>query len=186
VNSTDVNTSGEEPGEIMSFAEANRVQRTIRRVAASGPGSWLASRLLHHIDPPIFRLTRGKHTVSSLISGLPVVFLTTTGARSGKRRTSPVLGFPTAEGLVVIASNYGRAHHPAWYHNLRAHPEGEVSINGQTRGFRAIETHGDQRERIWHEGLTIYPGWSTYQRRATNRRIAVFVLEPTAQTSHHT
>jgi deazaflavin-dependent oxidoreductase (nitroreductase family) len=95
-----------------------------------------------------------------------------------------VLGFPTAEGLVVIASNYGRAHHPAWYHNLRAHPDGEVTINRRTRCFRAIETERDQRERIWHEGLTIYPGWSTYQRRATNRRIAIFVLEPAERTAH--
>lgn len=184
MNSTDVNTSGTETGEVVTFAEANRVQRIIRRLAASGPGSWLASRLLHHIDPRMFRLTRGKHTVSSLISGLPVVFLTTTGARSGKQRTSPVLGFPTTEGLVVIASNYGHARHPAWYHNLRAHPAGEITINGHTRRFQAIETDGNQRERIWHEGLTIYPGWSTYERRATNRRIAVFVLEPTEPTAH--
>lgn len=139
MNSTDANTSGAEPGEVVTFAQANRVQRTIRRVAASGPGSWLASRLLHHIDPPTFRLTRGKHTVSSLISGLPVVFLTTTGARSGKRRTSPVLGFPTTEGLVVIASNYGHAQHPpgittsAHTHTDRSRSTATPAASGQPR-----------------------------------------------------
>jgi deazaflavin-dependent oxidoreductase (nitroreductase family) len=173
-----VNTDGVVPGEFLTFADANRAQRAIRRVAASGPGSWLAIRVLSRIDPPVFRMTRGKHTLSSLITGLPVVFLTTTGARSGKQRTSPVLAFPTAEGLVVIASNYGQARHPAWYYNLRAHPEGEMLIKGHPYRFRAIEADGERRERIWREGLTIYPGWSAYERRATSRRIAVFILEP--------
>ena len=89
-----------------------------------------------------------------------------------------MLGFPTADGLVVIASNYGQEHHPAWYHNLRARPEGEVTVASETRRFRAVETQGEQRDRIWQEGLRIYPGWSTYERRAAHRRIAVFVLEP--------
>jgi deazaflavin-dependent oxidoreductase (nitroreductase family) len=164
---------------VVTFAEANPLQRAVRRIAASGPGSWLAVRLLHRIDAPVFRWTRGKHTVSSFITGLPVVFLTTTGARSGKLRTSPVLGFPTDDSLVVIASNYGQSRHPAWYHNLRADPEGQLSVRGQTRRFRAVQAEGDQRERIWQEGLSVYPGWATYQRRAPDRCIAVFVLELT-------
>jgi deazaflavin-dependent oxidoreductase (nitroreductase family) len=173
-----VNTQPDDLGEVVTFARANRAQRTIRRFAATGPGSWLAIRVLHRIDPPVFRMTRGKHTVSSLITGLPVVFLTTTGARSGQPRTSPVLGLPTPEGMVVIASNYGQARHPAWYYNLRANPEGEVVVKGQPHRFRAVEVEGDRRERIWREALTIYPGWSSYERRAANRPIAVFVLEP--------
>jgi deazaflavin-dependent oxidoreductase (nitroreductase family) len=166
------------PSTVLTFDRANRFQRAIRRFAATGPGSWLAIRVMHRIDKPVFRWTRGKHTLTSLATGLPVVFLTTTGARSGQPRTSPVLGFPTGEGLVVIASNYGQAHHPAWYHNLRANPEGEAAVDGQALRFRAIQADGEQRERIWREGLRIYPGWATYERRAPERRIAVFVLEP--------
>lgn len=124
----------------------------------------------------MYRITGGRHTLASLLSGLPVVMLTTTGARSGLPRSVPVLGLPTADGLVVIASNYGQQKHPAWYHNLRAHPEGRVTVDGTTHGFRAVEAQGDQRERIWQEGLGIYPGWSSYERRASSRRIAVFVL----------
>jgi deazaflavin-dependent oxidoreductase (nitroreductase family) len=171
--------------DIVPFAEANRVQRTVRQLVSTRPGSWLATRVAHRIDAPVFRLTRGRHTLSNLVSGLPVVLLTTTGARSGVERTTPVLGFPTADGLVVIASNYGQPRHPAWYYNLRAHPVGEVSVGGSTQRFRAVEAEGEQRERIWREGLAIYPGWSVYERRAPNRRIAVFVLEPIApeQTS---
>ncbi|MBV9001809.1 MAG: hypothetical protein JO304_22310, partial [Solirubrobacterales bacterium] len=73
----------EELIESVSFERANPAQRTIRRLAASGPGSWLFARLAHRIDRPVYRLTRGRHTFASLVSGLPVVLLTTTGARTG-------------------------------------------------------------------------------------------------------
>jgi deazaflavin-dependent oxidoreductase (nitroreductase family) len=149
----------------------------MRRFAASGPGSWLFVRVLHRIDRPVYKLTGGRHTFANLASGLPVVMLTTTGARTGAQRGVPVLGLPTADGLAVIASNYGQARHPAWYHNLRAHPEGQVTVNGVTRAFHATEAEGEMRARIWQEGLKIYPGWSQYERRASNRQIAVFVLE---------
>jgi deazaflavin-dependent oxidoreductase (nitroreductase family) len=149
----------------------------MRRFAASGPGSWLFVRVLHRIDRPVYKLTGGRHTFANLASGLPVVMLTTTGARTGVQRGVPVLGLPTADGLAVIASNYGQARHPAWYHNLRAHPEGQVTVNGVTRAFHATEAAGEMRARIWGEGLKIYPGWSQYERRASNRQIAVFVLE---------
>jgi deazaflavin-dependent oxidoreductase (nitroreductase family) len=162
----------------LSYSDANGLQKTVRRFAASGPGSWLFARVLHHIDRPIYRLSGGRRTLASLVSGLPVVMLTTTGARSGASRSVPVLGLPTDDGLVVIASNYGQDKHPAWYHNLRANPEGEVDVDGVRRSFRAVEAEGEQRDRIWEQGLRVYPGWSTYERRASHRRIAVFVLGP--------
>ena len=123
------------------------------------------------------RLTRGRHTFTSLLAGLPVVMLTTTGARSGAARTVPVLGLPTAEGLVVIASCFGQVRHPAWHHNLRANPDAIVAVDGAAHAVRAVEAHGEQRARIWREGLTIYPGWSLYERRAAHREIAVYLLE---------
>jgi deazaflavin-dependent oxidoreductase (nitroreductase family) len=162
------------------FDQANRLQRTLRRFAGSGPGSWVFARVAHRIDRPLYRLTRGRHTFASLLSGIPVVMLTTTGARSGAERTVPVLGLPTDDGLAVIASNFGQRRHPAWYHNLRANPDGRVSVNGKARRFHAVEATGDRRARIWRQGLRVYPGWSQYERRASHRDIAVFVLEPLA------
>ena len=100
-------------GDAFLYTRANAFQRAIRRLAASGPGSWMFARILHKVDRPVFRLTRGRATVGSLVSGLPVVMLTTTGARTGKPRTVPILGLPTADGLAVIASNWGRKHPPA-------------------------------------------------------------------------
>jgi deazaflavin-dependent oxidoreductase (nitroreductase family) len=162
----------------LAYDQANPIQRALRRFAASGPGSWLFARLLDHLDKPVYRLTRGRHTFASLVSGLPVLMLTTTGARSGRPRTVPLLGLPTPRGMAVIASNFGQARDPAWYHNLRADPHGELSHEGRTERIRAVEVEGEERERIWQQGLAVYPGWSQYEVRASHRRIRVFVLEP--------
>ena len=164
-----------------TYAEANAFQRALRQFASSGPGSAIFRRVLHHLDRRVYKLTRGRHTAASLLSGLPVVMLTTTGAKTGRARTVPVLGLPTSEGLVVVASAYGPERHPGWCHNLRANPEGEVAVDGETRRFRAVEATDEQRARILEEGLRIYPGFTTYQRRAAHRRIAVFVLADAQQ-----
>lgn len=164
--------------EALTFENANAVQRALRRFAASGPGAWLFARVLYRIDRPIYRLTRGRHTLASLLSGIPVVMITTTGARSGQPRTVPVLGLPTADGFAVIASNFGQRRHPGWYFNLRANPEGSLAVDGRSSRFRAVEVEGDRRRELWEEGLRVYPGWSQYERRASHRQIAVFVLEP--------
>ncbi|MGH2981812.1 MAG: nitroreductase family deazaflavin-dependent oxidoreductase [Solirubrobacterales bacterium] len=161
-----------------TYESANAVQRVLRRFAASGPGSWMFARTLHRIDRPVYRLTGERHTFASLVSGIPVVMLTTTGARSGRPRSVPVLGLPTPDGLAVIASNFGQHHHPAWYYNLRANPAATVAVDGPPQQVRAVEAEGERRERIWQQGLKIYPGWSQYEVRASNRRIAIFVLEP--------
>jgi deazaflavin-dependent oxidoreductase (nitroreductase family) len=166
--------------DAFAYARANGFQRAMRRLAASGPGAWLFARVLHHVDRPVHRLTRGRATFGSLVSGLPVVMLTTTGARSGKPRTVPVLGLPTPEGLAVIASNWGQARPPAWDHNLRADAAASIAIGRATRSVRAVEAQGERRERIWREGLEVYPGWSQYERRAGGRRITVYVLEAAA------
>jgi deazaflavin-dependent oxidoreductase (nitroreductase family) len=162
----------------IAFDQANVAQRVLRRFAAGGPGSWLFARLLHRIDRPVFRLTRGRYTFASLVSGIPVVMLTTTGAKTGRPRTVPVLGIPTRDEVAIIASNFGQYRHPAWYHNLQAHPEAEVFVDGVRRRVRAVEADEQRRQEIWQEGLRVYPGFGEYERRASNRRISVFVLEP--------
>lgn len=90
----------------------------------------------------------------------------------------PVLGLPFSGGLAVIASNFGQHRQPGWYYNLRAHPQAEVVVDRVRRRVRAMEADGDQRAEIWREGLRVYPGFSQYERRASHRRISVFVLEP--------
>jgi deazaflavin-dependent oxidoreductase (nitroreductase family) len=166
-----------DPG-VITFDRANGMQKAIRRIGATGPGSWLFSRTLHHIDKPIAKLTRGRHTLVSMTSGLPVVSLTTTGARSGLPRTVPLVAMPVDGGLAVIASNFGQTRHPAWYYNLRADPAAETYVDRTRRKVVAVEAVGDRRAAIWHQALRVYPGFQTYDRRATDREIVVFVLEP--------
>src|SRR4051795_5367776 len=96
-----------------SYAGANPVQRAMRRLAASAPGSRVFAPLMHRLDRPVYRLTRGRATLGSLVAGLPVALLTTTGARSGRPRTVPLLLLPTAESLAVIPSDRGRPGPPA-------------------------------------------------------------------------
>ena len=164
--------------EPIAYDQANFVQKFLRRFAASGPGSWLFARIMHRIDRPVYRLTRGRYTFASLLSGIPVVMLTTTGAKSGQPRTVPVLGIPWQDGVAIIASNFGQYRHPACFHNLRAHPEAEVVVDGTRRSVLAVEAEGERRAEIWKEGLRVYPGFGQYERRASHRRISVFVLEP--------
>jgi deazaflavin-dependent oxidoreductase (nitroreductase family) len=162
----------------ITYDQANVVQRFLRRFAASGPGAWLFARVLHHIDRPVHRFTRGRYTFASLLSGIPVVMLTTTGAKTGQPRTVPVLGIPTPAGVAVIASNFGQYRHPAWYHNLRAHPDADVVVDGIHRRVRAVEADRERRMQIWQQGLRVYPGFGQYEKRASHRCISVFVLEP--------
>jgi deazaflavin-dependent oxidoreductase (nitroreductase family) len=161
----------------MEYDRANTVQRAVRRFASSGPGSWLFVRIAHRLDKRLFKLSKGRFMLSTLISGLPVVMLTTTGRRSGKPRTVPVVGLPSSEGLAVIASKFGEPGDPAWCHNLLANPEAEVEIDGQRRRVRAVEAEGERRRRIWEHALAVYPGYAQYEKRAAHRRIHVFVLE---------
>jgi deazaflavin-dependent oxidoreductase (nitroreductase family) len=168
------------------YREANPIQRFMRWSAATAPMSWLYVGVLHHIDRPIYRLTRGRHTLVSLVSGLPVVMLTTTGAKTGQQRVWPVLGLPDGDNLVAIASNWGQHHHPAWYHNLRAHPEATVTVGGVARRVRAHEAIGEERERLWQRALEVYPGWAVYEWRVTHRRIPVMVLAPATNTNRLT
>ena len=163
---------------VVSYEDANPLHRSMRWQAGTAPMARLWARTLHHLDRLVFRLTKEHHTFANLITGLPVVMLTTTGAKSGKARTLPVLGIPDGERMVVVASNWGRRRQPGWYHNLRADPRASVSVGGASREVVAYEAEGEERDRLWRRGLEAYPGWVGYERRASNRRIPVMVLAP--------
>lgn len=158
--------------------QANAVRRVILRFTASSPGSRLFASVLHHVDRPVSRITGGRHTLTSVVTGLPIATVTTTGNRSGQPRSVPLVALPTPGGLAVIGSNYGQAHHPGWVHNLRADPRGTVTVDGHSWKFRAVEVEASRRERIWELALQTYPGFAAYEQRAAPRRISVFVLEP--------
>jgi deazaflavin-dependent oxidoreductase (nitroreductase family) len=165
-------------GRTREYADVGAFKQLVRRTAASRPITWLSLRLQRPADRLVHRLTHGRTTLSSFLSGLPVVMLTTTGARTGARRTHAVLGFPDRDRLIVIASNYGLARHPGWYHNLRAHPRAVVSVRGVARDVTALELTGRERDRCFSWATRMHPGFVLYRQRAADRRIPVFRLDP--------
>ena len=160
------------------YEQTNWPRRVMRQSGAVPPITWFYARALHHIDHVVYGLTRGRATFTSWVSGLPIVMLTTTGAKSGRPRTLPLLGVPHDGALVVIASNYGQLHNPAWYYNLRAHPAATIIFEGERREVVARELNGEERERWYARGVEIYPGWTEYRKRAAHRTIPVIELRP--------
>jgi deazaflavin-dependent oxidoreductase (nitroreductase family) len=122
-----------------------------------------------------FRAHQGRITFGRF-AGRQLLLLTTTGARSGTPRTTPLAFTRDGERFVVIASKGGEPTNPAWYHNLVAHPE--VTVEVGTECFRAIAriTEGEERDRLFAAQAAVMPGFLKYQDR-TSRRIPVIVLE---------
>jgi deazaflavin-dependent oxidoreductase (nitroreductase family) len=106
----------------------------------------------------------------------PLLLLTTTGARSGQRRATPMMYVPDGERLLVIASNAGAPTHPAWYHNLVAHPQATVEVGKETYDATAIVTEGAERQRVWTRIVEQYPFFADHQAKIT-RQIPVIALE---------
>ena len=153
----------------------NVAARAVRRLIATRPATWLLARTIHHVDAAVLQLSGGRTTAAALLSGLPVVALTTTGARSGQPRTVPLVVVPDGDRLILIASNWGQARHPAWYYNLKANPRVTVTRSGQTRPYLAREAIGEERAACWAKAVAIYPGYVGYAERA-GREIPVIVV----------
>ena len=124
-----------------------------------------------------FRANNGK--VGGWWEGRPLLLLTTTGAKSGQRRTTPVMYMRDGDRVFVFASKGGAPTHPAWYHNLLAHPEVTVEIGDQTYQAIAKPVTGEERERIYSEWGQQYPQFREYQEKTT-RVIPVIELEAQA------
>lgn len=162
------------------YTEAGALRRMVRQATTSRPLAWVCARILHRIDRVAYRSTRGRFTFSRWMSGLPVVMLTTTGARTGQPRTTPVLGIPAGNGLVVVAANFGQLHQPAWYYNLRAHPRVSVTADGVAREYDAHELAGEERDQQFQEAVRMNPGWLRYRAWAGDRQIPVVRLDRVA------
>jgi deazaflavin-dependent oxidoreductase (nitroreductase family) len=173
------NSSSDRPSPaVVWFGQASTGQRLVRRVSGTRAGSWLSARLLHRLDGPVLARTAGRRSVTTAMSGLPMVQLTCTGARTGRARTVPVMGLPDGDRLVLVASNYGSVRNPAWYLNLVAHPACVVTAGGADHRMRAYQSEGAERERLWALACAMFPPMRRYALRADGRRIPVMVLEP--------
>ena len=90
----------------------------------------------------------------------------------------PLIGLFDGEKIALIASSFGREHNPAWYHNLKAHPECQVHSNERMGTYIAREAEGEEYKKYWQLGVSYYEGYEKYKERASHRRIPVMVLEP--------
>ena len=114
------------------------------------------------------------------VSGAPVLLLTTTGRKSGKRRTTPLLYLRDGETIVIVASNGGRDVHPAWWLNLQTNPEADVQLGKARSPLIASNAAAEERARLWPLLVEMYPGYGDYQKR-TKRQIPVVILRRGAQ-----
>jgi deazaflavin-dependent oxidoreductase (nitroreductase family) len=121
-----------------------------------------------------FRAHDGK--VTGVFEGAPLLLLTTTGAKTGRKRTTPLVYFQDGDRIVVFGSKGGAPTHPAWYHNLVANPDVTVELPGETLEARAVTADGAERDRIWSAQKELMPGFKDYEAK-TDRQIPVVVLE---------
>jgi deazaflavin-dependent oxidoreductase (nitroreductase family) len=167
-------------GRVPEFDPAkprNPLQRAFRWLAKSRFGGWVALNVANKVDPYLIRASRGR---LKMPSGSPTVLLTHTGAKSGRKRTTPLVYFTDGPNVVLIASQTGKPNHPAWFHNLRANPDVELWAGSGGGAYRASEAEGEERDRLWRLATQLYPGYDDYQRKAdlAGRRIPVVVCEP--------
>ena len=148
---------------------------TLSWIARQPPVTWFLVNVGNKIDPYLMRATGGR--VKSTISA-PTVLLTHTGAKSGRKRTTPLAYFTEGDDVVLIASRGGHQNHPAWYHNITANPEVELWARGVGGPYRAREAKGEERQRLWDLATGFYPGFARYQERAGERTIPVIVCSP--------
>jgi deazaflavin-dependent oxidoreductase (nitroreductase family) len=111
--------------------------------------------------------------------GMNLLYLTTVGAKSGEKRQSAVAWFPDGDDAwLVVASAAGAAHHPAWYHNIAAHPD-QVRVTLGDRELRVIpeQLDGERREQAWQRIIASQPRYAGYQQK-TDRSLPVIRLTP--------
>lgn len=155
----------------------NALQKLIHRILMLKWISAFLALVLYRLDGIVLKLTNEKHTVTEIV-GLPIIQLTTIGAKTGEPRTMPLVSLFDGEKIALIGSNFGRKPNPGWYYNLKANPVCTVQFNGRTSQYVARQTVGEEREKYWQMAVSYYRGYDLYKKRASHRVIPVIVLEP--------
>ncbi|MEW1892568.1 MULTISPECIES: nitroreductase family deazaflavin-dependent oxidoreductase [unclassified Streptomyces] len=116
-------------------------------------------------------------TEGTTMRGMPVIVLTTVGAKSGKIRKTPLMRVEHDGRYAVVASQGGAPTHPVWYHNLKAEPRAELQDGPVRSDMTAREVTGAEKDQWWERAVDAFPDYADYQKK-TDREIPVFVLEP--------
>ncbi|MEV5507811.1 nitroreductase family deazaflavin-dependent oxidoreductase [Streptomyces orinoci] len=160
------------------------VERIVQRVSSSRAFARVGPYFVPALDSAVHRLTGGRAMLSARL--LPSLVLTSTGARSGLPRRTPLACLPERDadgaecGWIVIGSNFGRPAHPAWTANLLARPRAEISRRGRQVPVTARLLRGAEREAVWRRVVAFWPPYARYQARV-EREIRLFRLESSAK-----
>jgi deazaflavin-dependent oxidoreductase (nitroreductase family) len=139
---------------------------------------WRIFNQITRVHVLAYRLTGG--LVGKRIPGVPsMLLLDHVGAKSGTRRTSPLGYVEDGKNYVIVASKGGHPRHPAWFHNLKAHPETTIQVGGERIHVTASVATSAQRQRLWPKVVGAYGGYAGYQER-TKREIPLVILTPDA------
>jgi F420H(2)-dependent quinone reductase len=143
-------------------------------------------RIADRVWPVTRRLMKGHTAVYRATNGLvghrfpgtpPMLLLDHVGAKSGVKRTTPLVYVDDGDDLVIVASKGGHPKHPAWYHNLRANPDTTIQVGSKRRAVRARVANAEEHKRLWPKAVKTYGGYRGYQER-TDRKIPLVILAP--------
>jgi deazaflavin-dependent oxidoreductase (nitroreductase family) len=146
--------------------------RTIAAFANTALGRWLSIHILWRVDPWLMRMTGGRVGMGI---GVPTALLETRGAKSGELRRNAVIYFHDGERVTIVASKLGLPQHPAWFHNLQAHPD--VTFGGIPMRAEVVADEAE-RERLWALADRVFAPYEAYRREAAraNRTIPIVQL----------
>jgi deazaflavin-dependent oxidoreductase (nitroreductase family) len=108
----------------------------------------------------------------------PIILVDHIGAKSGTRRTSPLMYHRDGDSIAVVASKAGQATNPAWFHNLMAHPDTTIQIGSEVREVRARVAADAERDRLWAEFVAFFPSYEFFREHARGREIPIVVFDP--------
>ncbi len=147
----------------------------LRRVGRTRAFAWFYRQFGPRLDRFLMRRTG----LVGQLYGLPALLISTTGAKSGQPRTQPLLYLRDGEDFLVLGTNFGQQHHPAWTANLLAHPSAAVEIAGVRVEVRGELVEGEEWQRRFERFAAMYPGYRDYLQRCGDRVPRMFRLRPT-------
>jgi deazaflavin-dependent oxidoreductase (nitroreductase family) len=153
----------------------SKLGQAVQKMAGSKAFMKVGPKVVPHVDRFLHKVSGGK--IISSAGLLPSLVLTTTGAKTGQRRTTPLATKPEGDGWFVVGSNFGREKHPAWTANLIANPDAEVSYKGTTTQVRAHLLSAEEKAEVWPRLVKFWPNYDVYVERS-GRDLRVFKLDP--------
>jgi deazaflavin-dependent oxidoreductase (nitroreductase family) len=138
-----------------------------------------AGRRSTKIHVALYRWSSGK--IGGHLPGWPearILLVNHTGAKSGAKRTSPLMYHEDRDVVAVVASKAGQPTNPAWFHNLKANPDTTIQIGSEIREVRARVATDEERDRLWPQFVASYPGYDFYQVHAKSRKIPIVIFDP--------